>query len=81
MKSHWLTRPATLRKLWIAFAVVLAAVVLAELFVLHEPHFGIDGFFGFHAWYGLASCGVMIAVAKAMGIFLRRRDTYYEERE
>jgi hypothetical protein len=81
MERHWLARPATIRKLWIAFIIVLVAVVLAELFVAHEPHFGIDGSFGFHAWYGLAACGVMIFGAKFLGLFLRRPDTYYEEDE
>jgi hypothetical protein len=81
MERHWLTRPATIRKLWTAFIVVLAATVLAELFVAHEAHFGIDGSFGFHAWYGLVACGVMIFGAKLLGLIIRRPDTYYEDRE
>ena len=81
MESHWLTRPGTIRKLWIAFIAVLVATVAAELFIAHEAHFGIDGTAGFHAWYGFASCAVMIAVAKLLGLLLKRRDDYYEERE
>ena len=81
MQRHWLTLPATIRKLWIVFVLVLAATVLAELFVQHEPHFGIDGTFAFHAWYGFLVCGALIAVAKLLGLILRRPDTYYEERE
>ena len=81
MEPHWLTRPATIRKLWIAFILVLAGIVLAEFWVSHEPHFGIEGTFAFHAWYGFLSCAALIAVAKLLGIFLKRPDTYYEERE
>ena len=81
MQRHWLTRPATIRKLWIVFVLVLAATVLAELFVRHEPQFGIDGTLAFHAWYGFLVCGALMAVAKLLGLILRRSDTYYEERE
>jgi hypothetical protein len=81
MESHWLTRSGTIRKLWVAFIAVLVATVGAELFIAHESHFGIDGTFGFHAWYGFASCAALIAFAKLLGLLLKRRDNYYEERE
>ena len=81
MEAHWLVRPRTVRALWAIFILVLGATVAAELFVAHEAHFGIDGYFGFHAWYGLAACAVMIVFAKVLGLVLKRRDTYYEERE
>jgi hypothetical protein len=81
MQRHWLTRAATIRKLWLAFIVVVAVTVVAELFLAHESHFGVDGTFAFHAWFGFVSCIVMIAVAKLLGILLRRPDTYYEEGE
>ena len=81
MESHWLTRPGTIRRLWIAFIAVLAATVSAELFIEHEAHFGFDATLGFHAWYGFASCAVMIVVAKLLGFLLKRRDDYYEGRE
>ena len=79
MEQHWLTRPATVRKLWVIFIVVLAATVAAELFVAHEAHFGIDGTFSFHAWYGFAACAALIVIAKLLGLVLKRPDTYYEK--
>jgi hypothetical protein len=81
MDAHWLTRPATIRKLWVVFGCVLAATVIAEFFVSHEAHFGVDGTFAFNAWYGLLSCGVLIVAARLLGLLLKRRDTYYGERE
>jgi hypothetical protein len=81
MEQHWLTRPATIRKLWVIFGCMLAATVLAELFVVHDAHFGIDGTFAFSAWYGFLACAALIGIAKALGLLLKRRDTYYEERE
>ncbi len=76
---HWLVRPGTVRRLRIGFAAVLAALVLGD-FLLH-PHagFGIDGTFGFYAWYGLGACVAMVLFAKGLGVFLKRRDTYYGE--
>lgn len=77
MQDHWLVRATTIRRLWIAFAVVLAATVLFDLVVEHHPHFGLDGTFGFGAWFGFASCVVLIAFAKLLGAVLKRPDTHY----
>jgi hypothetical protein len=79
MDDHWLTRPDTIRKLWIVFAVILAVTVLADAFVAHHPHFGLDGTFGFGAWFGFLSCVALIAFAKLLGVFLKRSDTYYDD--
>ena len=74
---HWLVRPRTLRGLRIGFALVLAALVLGDFLVHGHPGFGIDGTFGFYAWYGLGACVAMVLFAKALGLFLKRPDTYY----
>lgn len=78
MIKPWLERPRTIRLLWIVFIVALALTVLAELAVDRHGDFGIDGTFGFNAWYGLVTCVAMIVVAKVLGVLLKRRDTYYE---
>ena len=74
---HWLVRPRTVRGLWIGFALILAGLVLGDLLVHGHPGFGIDGTFGFYAWYGLGTCVAMVLVAKALGLGLKRPDTYY----
>ena len=78
MKNHWLTRESTIKQLWLLFIAVLAVTVIADLFIEHHPHFGIDGTFGFGAWFGFASCVVLIVLAKLLGAVLKRRDTYYD---
>jgi hypothetical protein len=78
-ERHWLERPRTIRRLWIVFAVVLAATVALELAVPMHGMFGVDGIFGFNAWYGFASCVALILIAKALGIFLSRPDRYYRD--
>jgi hypothetical protein len=79
MDDHWLVRKSTIRGLWIAFAVALVATVLMDLVIEPHPYFGLDGTLGFGAWFGFASCVVLIAGAKALGAILRRPDTYYDD--
>lgn len=77
--KHWLVRQGTIRILWVVFLAILAATVLAGLFVHGHVTFGIEGTFGFFAWYGFATCVAMVVGAKVLGIFLKREDTYYDE--
>ncbi len=76
---HWLVRPATIRLLWRYGFAILAVLVLLDFAISPHPYFGIDGSFGFFAWYGLATCAAMVIVAKGLGLFLKRKDTYYDE--
>jgi hypothetical protein len=78
MDDHWLTRPETIRRLWIVFIAILAITVLMDLVIEHHPHFGVDGTFGFGAWFGFLSCVVLVLFAKGLGFFLKRPDDYYD---
>jgi hypothetical protein len=78
MNDHWLVRPGTIRMLWMIFAVILVVTVMADMFVHHHAWFGLDGTFGFGAWFGFVSCIAMVVFAKALGAVLKRRDTYYD---
>jgi hypothetical protein len=78
--DHWLTRPSTIKLLWIVFVFVLALTVIAGVWLTEEPHFEIELLFAFNAAYGFVVCAAMILVAKVLGVLLKRRDTYYEER-
>jgi hypothetical protein len=79
MDKHWLVRPGNIRLLWRIFIGILALTVVAELFVKHEPYFGIDGYFGFNAWFGFLACAALILFAKGLGAFLKRPDDYYDD--
>jgi hypothetical protein len=74
---HWLVRPTTIRRLWWAFAVVLALTVAAQFFIYVKGYFGVDGWFGFGAFFGFLSCLAMVLFAKALGILLKRNEDYY----
>jgi hypothetical protein len=64
-----------------ALALVAIAITLIVDFVHgHSAHFGFDGFTGFYAVFGLASGLVIIGVAKGLGLFLTRPDTYYDDK-
>lgn len=73
----WLSRPSSIRVLWIAFGVVLALTVLAQFAIALHPHFVLDRVFAFNAIFGFASCVGMVLFAKALGWLLKRRDDYY----
>ncbi|WP_436639940.1 hypothetical protein [Microbaculum sp. FT89] len=77
-KQPWLVRPETIRLLWIVFIAILAITVLADFFVVYHSYFGVDGTFGFGAWYGFVSCVVLVVFSKALGAVLKRRDDYYD---
>ena len=80
-EGHWLTRPATIKKLWWIFSAVLALTVLAQLVWYVKGYFTVDGWFGFGAAYGFISCLIMVLVAKGLGLFLKRPNDYYAERD
>ncbi len=78
-RKHWLVRPRTIRILWIAFAAILAALVVAGVFVHGYAYFTIDGIFAFNAWYGFLTCVAMVVAAKVLGAFIKRQDSYYDD--
>ena len=79
MDDHWLVRPRTIRLLWVVFIAILALTVLAEFVIKSKGHFGLDNSFGFSAWYGFGACVVLIVGSKALGVMLKRPDTYYQD--
>ena len=77
--DNWLARPATVKLIWRAFALVLVVTVLAQLAVSVKGYFLVDGWFGFGAVFGFLSCLAMVLVAKCLGYLVKRREKYYRE--
>lgn len=75
--AHWLDDQRNVKKLWRGFLAVLALTVITGLFADLHPHFDIEGWPGFYAAYGFITCLLMIVGAKALGLLLKRSDTYY----
>jgi membrane protease YdiL (CAAX protease family) len=61
------------------FIVILALTVLAGFLVQTHSHFEAERFFGIYALYGFLVCAALILVAKAIGLILKRPDTYYDD--
>ena len=78
MKQHWLVRPGTIHLLWIIYLLILALTVFASLFMDVHAVFRVAGSFAFNAWYGFLTCIGMVLVAKLLGHFLHRKDSYYD---
>lgn len=67
------------RRAWMALIALLILSLAAEMAVSRHPHFGLDAVFGFYAWFAAAACVLLVIVAKVIGVFLKRRDTYYDD--
>lgn len=76
-RPHWLDQPRNVKLLWRGFLVVMALAILAELIVTLHPHFAIESYFGFNAWFGLLVCALLGLVSKAISVLLKRPETYY----
>jgi hypothetical protein len=76
--EHWLRRPDTIRKLWIGGILLSATLVLLDLLIKPYAYFGLDGTFGFYAWFAFGTSIAMVIGANTLGIFLKRKDTYYD---
>lgn len=80
-RRHWLYRPENIRKLWHWGIGILALSVLVQLVFEVHGHFGFDGWFGFNAVYGFLTCTGMVLFAKLLGVFVKRDDSYYQDRD
>lgn len=78
-RPHWLDNPRNVKLLWRSFLAVLALTLLAEAVVTLHPRFAVEGLFGFHAAFGFIACALMIGVAKALALLLKRPDTHYAQ--
>ncbi|MEE9169176.1 MAG: hypothetical protein V3U73_05385 [bacterium] len=86
MKPGYFDRPETRKKLWVLLWGSCIFSVIAEIFVHRHGHFGaegsnsIDGWLGFYAFLGFLSCLALILIAKFLGLFLKKRPDYYDDR-
>lgn len=66
-----------MRVVWITFAVILPPTLVAEYFIHPHAEFVVDGSRFFYAWFGFASCVVIVVVSKLLGFVLKRKENYY----
>lgn len=64
--------------MWKTFIAVLVLTVLAGSLVETHAHFAVERFFGSYALYGFLACAALILIARAIGLILKRPDSYYD---
>ena len=67
------------KRLWIIFIMVLIILFFCDLLIDREAYFEIDQIFAFPSIYGFLSCVFLIVISKVIGIFLKRKDDYYDK--
>lgn len=72
-------REATRKWLWRLLWGLCGLSLVLEPLVHREPHFDYEGFFGFYALLGFIACAACILVAKGLGLFLKKRECYYDD--
>ena len=75
---HWLISPKIIHKLWISGIALLSGLLLIEAFLGLYGYFDVDSAFGFNAWFGFLVCVGMVVLAKGLGAFLKREESFYE---
>lgn len=78
-KTGYFDQPKTKKMLWILLWGICILSVILQLFVHTESHFEEVDFFGFYAVLGFVSCAVCIVVAKLLGLFLKKKEDYYDD--
>lgn len=71
-------KPENIKRLWIALYAVCGLTVVPDFFTHRHAYFGIDGFLGFYALLGFASCAALILFSKLVGLLLKVKEDYYE---
>lgn len=77
---RWLDRAENVRKVYYSVWVTCGLLLLAELFIDKHGDVEIEHVFGFHGFYGLIACVVLVLAAKALRRVLIRPENYYDDR-
>lgn len=73
-------QPATIRKLWTIFIILLAATVIAQFWVHPHGYFRFDDAFWFYPVYGLIASIALVLFSRLVGTFLKRPEDYWNTR-
>lgn len=70
-------------RLAIAFVLLLALSVLAQWKLIPHPHpyFAVDGEYWFYPAVGMMSSMLLVLIARVLGFVLKRRETYWKDKD
>lgn len=75
----WFDHPKNIKRLKTGFYIVLALLVLPDLFMhKHTLFYSVEAWPGFYAFFGFAACVIIILVSKLFGFALKVREDYYD---
>ena len=77
---RWLDRAENVRKVYYSVWVACGLLLLAELFIDKHGDVEVEHVFGFHGFYGLIACVVLVLAAKLLRRVLIRPESYYDDR-
>jgi len=66
----------------IIYSLVIITSLMPYLYVFYDfgkIKFSIDHYVGFYPIFGFIACLLLIIIAKLIGVFLKREDTFYDE--
>lgn len=76
---YWLDKPENVRTLRYVFYVVLALLIVPDLFIhKHTLFYSFEAWPGFYGLFGFISCVAIILVSKVLGYILKRSENYYD---
>lgn len=77
-QPRWLDRKENVTKVYWSVWAACGLLLLAELLVHKHGYFSFEEWFGFHGLFALAACVLLLLAAKALRIWLKRPEDYYE---
>ena len=77
-RPRWLDRPQNVDKVYWGVWVLCALLLAIEPLVHKHGDFAFEEWFGFHGWYGLGACVALVLAAKALRVWLKRPEDFYE---
>ena len=78
-KNHWLDDPDNVNKIVYALYICCALLLLPDFLPYKEHlHLPFEFWWGFHGFYGLIGCVLLVLAAKGMRVVLKREEDYYD---
>ena len=76
-KLLWLEDMKNVDKIVYALYATCALLFLADFFYKKKTYMDLEDVPGFYAIYGFVMCAALVVCARAMRLFLKRKETYY----
>ena len=71
-------KPKNIKIMRRVFHLSLVVLIALDFFISKHPQFSMEGIPGFYATYGFIACALIIAVSKALGLWLKKKEDYYD---